>query len=197
MTDNEMWEHAWRLLARGVADKKHAFNLATVATVAGQHPAVPRSRTLVLRGQNMKQGSLTCYTDHRSDKISNLENSGGVMSWCFWDRKSRLQFTGHGLTTIDTERSATVFSSLPKHSRKAYATTKAPGTPLPHPTDGLPDDWEDRSREETEYAASNFVVLTTVLTYVEILQLDREGHRRLRATRVAVEDAWSFQWIVP
>ena len=208
-----LYETAWKHLLRAVNDKKHAFSTPSVSTVArsvdtpassptprtrdrAPEQLAARSRRLVLRKAIREGDQLWCYTDRRSDKLTQLENSGGVLHWLFWDRKSSLQLSGGGPTReLDRAEAERRFDALEKHSRKAYATTLPPGTPLAEAGTGLPEQWEEMTREETDFARQNFTVLVTELTYVDVLHLDRAGHRRVKG--VKTDGRWEFSWVVP
>lgn len=193
---NRLWNSAWSLLLRGKNDARHPYHLAVTATVS---PTLhPRPRTLVLRNALKSEAQLWCYTDRRSGKAGDLASPPGRMAWTFWSPRARIQVNASGLTTwLNDERTMEIFNSLPKHSRKAYATTLPPGTPVDSYTDGLPQDWAELSLEQTGYAAANFGVLVTTLQTVDILELHREGHRRMRATRPFVDKSWNFTWVIP
>ena len=198
-----MWSKAWSLLGRATVDKKHAFATPTLATVtqpAGDAPqsVAPRLRTVVLRKVSLDRRTLLAYTDARSQKVDDVRRFSPYTSWCFWDKRSQLQVVCTGLTTIaDSKESAQRFDELPKHSRKAYATLSKPGHPVDTARDGLPEDWEQLTVEQTAYARDNFTLLRTEVTLVEILSLSRDGHRRLRAEYDDVGSTWVFSWIVP
>jgi len=196
ISTNTLWDSAWALLVRGKNDAKNPFHLAVTATVS---PTLhPRPRTLVLRNALKREAQLWCYTDRRSGKATDLAHPPGRMAWTFWSPRAHIQVTASGPTEwLNDERTAEIFNSLPKHSRKAYATMLAPGTPVDLYTDGLPDGWDDLELKQTDYAAANFGVLVTTLQTVDILELHREGHRRMRATRSSVDKPWNFTWLIP
>ncbi len=203
MTTEEFWRKGWSLLRRATVDKKHAFNTATYATVTerpgagGRKVLTPAVRTLVLRKADSDRGALTAYTDTRSDKVSQLDLTTDS-AWCFWDRKSSVQFRASGPTSVLVpEEAGTNFKQLPKHSRKAYATIAGPGTPLLSAGDGLPEDWESRPLAATDYASGNFTLLTTTILEADLLLLARDGHRRLKAIRSGATAPWNFRWVVP
>lgn len=194
-TLDDFWENAWALLLRGQSDAKSAYSTPVVATVSPD--GKPHSRTLVLRKALKQSGELWCYTDRRSQKAIDLAGEPAYMSWTFWDRKRNIQINASGPTTwLSTNIANERFQQLPKHSRKSYATLAAPGRLLPGGSDGLPDDWEQRKAAETDYAGVHFGILCTRLDRMDILQLSREGHRRMLAERSGNED-WAFSWIVP
>jgi pyridoxine/pyridoxamine 5'-phosphate oxidase len=192
---NTLWEKAWSLLLRGQADAKHPFATPVVATVTSE--GSPRSRTLVLRKTNRQTAKLWCYTDRRSGKADDLSQGSPIMSWTFWAKGPGVQVNCSGPTDwLPEEIAKERFRSLPKHSRKSYATLSAPGQPQATATDGLPADWEDRSETATAYAAEHFGILCTTITHMEVLQLDRAGQRRMLAQR-EVDGEWRLTWLVP
>jgi len=195
ITQNDLWESAWKLLHRGQSDPKCAFSTPVVATVTAD--GEPRTRTIVLRKVLKVSGELLGYTDRRSNKADDLTNGSRVMSWTFWDPKKKIQLNCSGPTDWLPENLAKErFDQLPKHSRKSYATLAAPGRPQKEATDGLPKDWNQRDTRETDYAAGHFGILSTRITRAEVLQLSRDGHRRLLAERGEAEE-WTFTWLVP
>ena len=202
----ELWDAVWRLLTRATADKKHAYSTPVLATVmhslsepGGESIHAPRLRTVVLRAANRQSRLLTAYTDRRSQKVKDLDGTRQHLAWCFWDKRSRIQFTGYGPTSqITGPESHQIFDGLPKHSRKAYATLSSPGSTLG--MDGvraLPDTWEDLDLQATGYARDNFCVLRTELWKAEVLRLSRSGHQRLRAEYDRAAGRWVFTWVVP
>lgn len=192
----ELWNHAWDLIIRGKNDPKHPFNLAVLSSSSSTSHL--RSRTLVLRKALKESGQLWCYTDRRSAKAIHLSEGGSQMAWTFWNPKTRLQVTAIGKTDwLAEEETRSIFRSLPKHSRKAYATTLPPGTPQPEWADGLPKNWDELDLAETDYALENFGILVTTLTELDILLLGRDGHRRMKAQRSTLQSPWSFSWLIP
>ncbi|SER01358.1 hypothetical protein [Neolewinella agarilytica] len=191
----KLWKRGWELLKRGAVDKRHDFNLAVLCSVtASLHP---RSRTLVLRKALEEEGELWCYTDKRSEKAEAVNAGRDTLSWTFWSPRHNIQFNGSGRSHwLGAEESQQLFAALPRHSRKAYATLSAPGSPAVEGDSGLPTDWKKRNLAATNYAADNFGVLITHLTEVEILFLSRDGHQRLSAKRQPFR-TWEFQWLVP
>lgn len=200
----ELWNLAWSQLHQATLDKEHEFSNGTISTISksgvsgGRALLVPASRTVVLRKCDRKKATLTAYTDKRSAKVRELEESGFRLAWCFWAKELSLQISGWGEVIIDdSQKVRTRFAQLPKHSRKAYATTLAPGSELHSAGDGLPENWEALDVEETEYAANNFSVLETRMMEMDILSLSRKGHKRLHGVRDRTSDEWDLTWIVP
>ena len=193
-TKDSLWETAWQLLKRGKADRKHPFYTPVFCTLS---PTLhPRSRTLVLRNVIRPQAELWCYTDRRSQKALDVTQNPTV-AWTFWAPKPQIQVNVSGSTRWLAEPQAQdLFLSMPQHSRKAYATLSAPGHPQEVPDSGLPENWEDRSLTETNYAAKNFGVLITEMSSMEVLKLSRDGHQRLLGTMQSNKD-WHLDWLIP
>ncbi|WP_264758996.1 pyridoxamine 5'-phosphate oxidase family protein [Neolewinella maritima] len=193
ITSLTLWTQAWRLIKEGAARTDHSYSLVAMANCGAQ--GIPRQRTVVLRNADEGSATLYTYTDRRSVKASELRQHN-VLSYLFWDADSRIQFTGHGPTHwLPEEEARALFDTLPKHSRKAYATVQPPATPIDRPQDGLPDDWPTRAITDTDYAAGHFGVLVTELQYAEVLRLDREHNLRLSGVRTGAE--WTLTWLIP
>lgn len=203
-THKELWDQAWDLLSSGQSEADHPYRTAVVSTVSGNNATDnisslhPRARLIVLRECSQKKGELWGYTDRRSQKAHDLTTGTSAMSWTFWAPDQRIQFTAYGPTNwLDQAKAMARFRALPKHARKAYATIQPPGTFQNTPGSGLPEDWEQRSLAETDYASVNFGVLVTELRYAEVLLLSRERHLRLQASKSKKEERWALRWLVP
>jgi pyridoxine/pyridoxamine 5'-phosphate oxidase len=193
-TPEDLWKAGWKLLARARADKKHAYATPAVSSVDEQ--GFPTSRVLVLRNCDSSTCFLEGYTDRRAAKALHLRGTSPQFSWLFWDPKKQLQFRARGRTKLlPREVSAARFDQLPKHSRKAYATPAAPGSPLLVAGDGLPQNWPNLELGETDYARENFAIFRTEIEEADLLLLNRSGHRRVSV--VKQRGGWTFRWIVP
>ncbi len=181
-------------LLRTAADNPdHPFALPALTSTGAD--GVSRPRKVVLRGAARELSELRCYTDRRSVKAGHLA-ADSEFSYLFWDPGSSLQLMCGGPSRWAGEEEArSVFSGLPKHGRKAYATEDPPGTALPMGASGLPANWERLSLEETDYAGEHFGILLTTPRWADILHLDRSGNRRLSGTRASGQ--WNWGWIVP
>ena len=193
ITQQSLWKQVWDELNNACRGNEHRFATPALANLdASGHL---RQRTVVLRKADPAAGELHFYTDRRSPKARAV-NMGLPFGWLFWDPASQLQIRATGIPRwADSELAAERYASLPKHSRKAYATLSAPGTKKDEAGDGLPDNWVQRTLDDTDYARENFGIVITHLNEVEILRLDREGNLRLLAHRSTAD--WSFGWIVP
>lgn len=165
-------------------------------------PTIPPAANIDLHRSKLPTSSQpTTEDDQQPSPLAQL-NEADVrfpqpLHWLFWDPKKQLQISATGsVRELAHPASRHLFMSLPKHSRKTYATTTSPGTSLPHATDGLPDDWEERSLQATNYALEQFCVLITKVECMDILWLNRAGHRRVSAERISPHD-WKCSWVTP
>jgi hypothetical protein len=182
------WRASWRTLQPG-----RAVGLADVGP-GGR----PRNRTVIIRESRPETAELLCFTDRRSAKASGWVSEPKIFHWLHWDEEASIQFGGSGATRwLHPEESATLFSKLAKHSLKAYATVRPPGTAQAQPGNDLPSWWHDGpiAAERLATIREYFGVLITRLDRVDLLYLSREANIRMRARRQSGD--WSFEWIVP
>jgi hypothetical protein len=176
--------HVWALLAEGVAKAASPFHTPALATIAERGPDV---RTVVLRHADPVTREISCHTDWRSTKRSQIERVSDVC-WLFYDpeRKIQLRLRGrvslHRMTDLAQER----WSQCSLGSRRCYAAPVAPGTPVTEPMpapQGVEEGWE------------HFTVITSVVDSVDWLYLQAEGHRR--ALIRWRDDRWETGWVSP
>lgn len=192
----EFFQKMHRALVRAAVDKHSPLRNVYLATVGAD--GQPRQRTVVLRRYRNDDGArFTFYTDVRSDKMTDLRAHPRV-SLLLWHPKKRLQIRAAGVLTWEnqTARTREHWEALHVWGRKSYATERPPGTPLAAPSDNLPDLWREKPPvEATEYAYPNFTLLDVRASELELLELDRDAHRR--AVWRWENDAWRGTWVVP
>lgn len=174
-------EEAWRLLVRGVADRKHAFHQPVLATI-DEH-ALPCARTVVLRRVVPEDRLVICHTDRRSPKVAQLERTP-IASWAFYDPRSRVQIRIRGRTRIELPGESSVaeeaWAATRLMSRRCYLAPSGPSTPTETPSINLPDDLATASPDEgrSEAGRANFAALVTRVDRLDWLRLRHDGHRR-------------------
>lgn len=189
---HQIKEAVWAELTKASHQKKHAWRTPVMGNLSDNRV---RLRTIVLRKSDTHSQSLRFYTDKRSAKWPAVLD-GSVFSLLFWDPRKSWQVHAQGKPRIlDTEMAEQIWSGLPVYSRSSYATLAAPGSELQQASDGLPEGYFDREREETAYALASFAVFELVVDYFEFLQLNRNGHRRAKFSWQ--NDDWKGHWIVP
>ena len=187
------WQSAVNLLDAATGSSDHAYSVPGLSTVGPD--GIPRSRRVVLRSVDTEQGILKIYTDRRSVKARHLD-SGSEFSFLFWDPESSIQLACGGPTHwAPVGETEAVFTNLPKHGRKAYATLPRPGSELDAASSGLPADWDDMDLSATDYALDNFGIAVTTLRWADVLHLDRNGNSRMAGTRP--DRDWKWEWITP
>lgn len=177
---------AFRLLGRGVADRRSSFHSPTLASVDAE--GRPRLRTVVLRGFEPASRRLTFHSDRRSAKLGEIAGCPRV-SLQVYDRSASIQVRLDAAATVHVDDAVAreAWARSPAMSRLPYAIDPAPGTPVPAPPEAPAD---------TEAGAANFAVLAIVFERLEWLWLSHEGHRRAAFAWHAA-GAPEATWLVP
>lgn len=181
---------AFRLLSRGVVDRRSAFHTPGLVTL-GQD-GFPEARTVVLRGFDPDAGSVTIHTDRRSRKIPEVIANRRV-SLLFYDARLKIQvrLKGEAVVHMGDEAARQSWERTPAASRTCYLTARAPGTASAVPLSGL----EDSSGSESQ-GFDNFAVVTVTISSLEWLYLSANGHRRARLSWNGGE-LEQASWLVP
>ncbi|MFY9295025.1 MAG: pyridoxamine 5'-phosphate oxidase family protein [Methylorubrum rhodinum] len=181
---------AWRRLAEGAVTGRSPFHLPALATVdeAGR----PRLRTVVLRDADGETGTLRFHCDARSDKARAIAAGSGVALHVY-DAGAKLQVRIEGTARLhrDDAVAQAAWAGARAMSRVCYGIDPAPGTPL---TEGgayaLPDeDPQERIGRE------NFCAVVVRAERLDLLYLDRRGHRRAVFSREG--EGWRGAWVAP
>ena len=187
---------AFGLIGRGVRDRRSAFHTPLLVTAGID--GFPAARTVVLRGFNAADRTLTFHTDQRARKVAELGADSRV-AVVFYDAKQKIQVRVAGTATVhmDDHVSQAAWERLPAFSRRCYLGAP-PGTISPEPTSGLPSHLELSAPglEEADPAVDNFAVINVAICRLEWLYLSSKGHRRatLRWDEAASENA---DWLMP
>jgi hypothetical protein len=177
---------AFRLFARGVADRRSAFRTPSVATVGAD--GAPRVRTMVLRGFDAQARRLTLHTDRRGEKFGDIMRMPCVAVHVYDARAAiqiRLGATAR-LHVDDAVARAAWQRGLPA-SRACYAIEPAPGRSVAAPP---------AAPVFSEAGFANFAVLAVEFDTLEWLWLHHAGHRRARF-EWAADGGCGASWLVP
>jgi hypothetical protein len=177
---------AFRLLSRGVADRRCPFHTPCLATVDAA--GAPALRTVVLRGFDPMARRLRLHTDLRSGKMAQIRANPAVALHGY-DRAAQVQLRLSGIATLhadDAVADAAWAASRP-FSRRCYAIGDAPGTPCVTPPDAPADETAGRG---------NFAAIVIVFDRLEWLWLAASGHRRARFAWAA-DGTLAAAWLVP
>lgn len=176
---------AFRLLVRGVRDRRSAFHVPTLGSVGAD--GAPRLRSVVLRGFDARGRVLRVHTDRRSAKFAEIAADPRV-SLHVYDAQAAVQvrISGRAALHAGDAVAAAAWAASPANCRMVYAIAPAPGTAVDRPPDAARD---------TAAGEADFSVLEIGFDRVEWLWLQAGGHRR------AVFDwdgaAWAGRWLVP
>lgn len=188
-------KRAWRELEQAASQRRHGFHLGVVANCT---PLGPDARTVVLRGVEPTGRILRFHADIRSGKFKSL-HSGDRVAWVFHCPKIKLQVRAHGVISIHTQGDLAdeAWAATQLLSRRCYLVEPGPGTSVPFPSSGLPEELVDREPtvEESSAGRQNFCAALTHVDHLDVYCLAYEGHRRCHFTFEG--GAWLADWRIP
>ncbi len=164
---------AFRLLSRGVADRRSAFHTPTVATLGTD--GRPRMRTVVLRAFDPAARTLRFHTDARSEKVADLLRDPRVCVHGYdVGGKVQIRLEGRAAAFAMGDLVDAAWSGSQPMSRLGYGAQPAPGTESREPiTVTFP-----AGPDEAEAGRVHFRVVVVTFDRLEWLWLDHRGHRR-------------------
>ena len=190
-------ETAWASLRDGVADARHGWHQAAIASIGTD--GGPDARTVVVRSADQGARTVGFHTDLRSGKIERFRADSRV-GLLFYDRALRIQLRASGRATVHEDDSladaAWARSSL--SSRRCYLAPMAPSSPIDAFSPNLPSDLLHRVPDEaaSEAGRDNFALILCHLDVMEWLHLRHDGHVRARFSWDA-SGACSSTWLAP
>ncbi|WP_226388926.1 pyridoxamine 5'-phosphate oxidase family protein [Penaeicola halotolerans] len=170
-------------LHRAYLDKKHPFRYVNLATVGvdGVHQRLVVFREL---SEDLK---LTIYTDIRSEKVVDINFNPRVSLLLYHPQKQvQIRMEGHAGIHHRDELTHDRWQRVQGDARKSYGTILAPGTGIKQST------YDDYL---TENEGQYFAVISIQISTVELLQLNRGEHIRVKYEKSATN--WVGQWLVP
>jgi len=185
---------SWNLLFRAAITRKGDFQKGMLTTLSQKRK--PSARIVVLREVVTDKRQLIFFTDVRSPKVEEMKQQPEV-GWLFWDESRKLQIRMNGSVSFHASDSYSqqFWDSLPIAARKSYATTAAPSGIADMDTDGLPNDWEQLTKADTNKFYPNFLVVTTKVDFMQCLHLHQKGHQH---AQFRWQDGyWQQNWLVP
>jgi pyridoxamine 5'-phosphate oxidase len=189
---------AWKMLGRGVQDKRSAFHTPVLST---QSASGPQARVLVLRAFDARARVLTFHTDTRSAKIQDLQLDDRV-ALTFYDAARKTQLRVNGATSVHSHSplSQQRWADCRPSSLRCFLGA-TPGSISPEPTSGLPARLEGREpeRAELQVAEAHFAVLQVTIERLEWLHLHTGGQRRALFcwTEDAADAPCRMHWLNP
>lgn len=182
----EVLAEAMRRFARGVADRRSAFRMPTIATVG--HDGTPRVRTMVLRRFDAQERCLTLHSDRRAEKLTDIALTPSVAVHVY-DARAALQVRLSARAELHAGDSVatTAWLGCAPAGRAIYAIRPAPGTRVEAPPAAPADQ---------AAGFENFAVITLKFDVLEWLWLYHGGHRRARFAWAA-DGSFDAAWLVP
>jgi 3-hydroxyisobutyrate dehydrogenase len=191
----DILKDCWHRLIDGAVSSRHPFHCSPIATINGEFPEI---RTVVLRKVIPEEKTLIFHTDYRSPKINQIKCNNRT-SWLFYDAKSRLQLRIKTISAIhhDDQLSLKSWNESTLDSKKCYLVQAAPSTLADYPSDGLPEHINHSSLNEEIVATGieNFAVIRNLVTELDWLFLNHDGHRR--AKFIFGENEVKKYWMIP
>ena len=180
----------WRRLADGVGHRHSPFHTPSLATVdaAGR----PRLRTVVLRAAEAEAGTLRFHCDRRSDKAREIAENG-LAALHVYDGRAKLQLRVEGRARLhhDDALADAAWAAALTMSRVCYGVEPAPGTALATgDAYAMPDEDPD-----ARIGRENFCAVVFTAERLDLLFLDRRGHRRAVFCREGA--GWAGTWVAP
>ncbi|WP_342148510.1 pyridoxamine 5'-phosphate oxidase family protein [Methylorubrum sp. SB2] len=181
---------AWRRLAEGAETGRSPFHTPALATVDAR--GQPRLRTVVLRAADGAGGTLRFHCDARSDKAREIEAGSGAALHVY-DAGAKLQLRIEGTARLhrDDALAEAAWTGSRAMSRVCYGVDPAPGTPLAlGDAYSMPDESPD-----SRIGRENFSAVVVRVMRLDLLYLDRRGHRRAVFSREG--EGWTERWVAP
>lgn len=176
---------AFKLLTRGVVDRRSAFRTIQVATVAAD--GAPEVRTVVLRAFEPAERRLRFHTDRRSGKFAQLGRDPRVMLHGYDPgAKIQLRMAGRATIHIDDAVADDAWARTAPMGRACYAITPGPGTVVAAPI---------AAPEDQPHARDQFAAVRVTIDTLDWLWLSAHGHRRAHFAWAGGELA--SRWLVP
>lgn len=163
-------DEAFRLLARGVTDRRSPFHTPTLATIGWD--GAPRARTLVLRGFEAEARVLRLHADARSAKLAELARDARACLHVH-DPVAQIQLRLDATAALHRDDAAAeaAWAASRPFSRMCYAAPEPPGTPIAAPA---------AAPRDPEAGRPHFALIRLRFDRIEWLWLAAEGHRRAR-----------------
>ena len=174
---DETLRESWRLLARGVKDRRSPFHTPALASV---HPdGSPTVRTVVLRAVDPDLRTLRLHTDVRSAKFRQIAADPRVFLH-FYDPARKVQIRLDGVASLHTDDDLVggAWDGTRDFSRSIYRVAIAPGSEIADPR-AMPIDPDAPSHDA---GRENFAAVNVSIGALEWLYLAARGHRRARFT---------------
>lgn len=181
-TENQIWLTLWKQLGEAITDSHHPFRFLVLGSSNGD---LINQRYVVLRDLD-DELNLYVFSDNRTQKVNDLIKNSNC-SALFYHQEERVQVRMNGkaefLNSVDKEP---YWNTIHGEAIKAYSSVKSPGTSI--------QDWGDAYEWDESIGFENFSVIRINPQKIEMLQLNKLEHLRIRFSR---SDDWKGQKLVP
>ena len=158
----------WGFINNALLENGHPWRVFTLSTVDAD--GRPHSRSVVLREIEPQCWIMRFYSDSRSPKILQLQHNPNV-SICFWNPQLKQQLRAEGVATLmsDPKAISERWDRVKEGPTVSDYTTKlAPGSEVDPLVECVDQNW--------------FCVVEIKIRSFDLLQLKREGHKRVAVT---------------
>lgn len=180
----------WRLLARGVVDRRSPMHHPTIGTTGPD--GAPRLRTVILRGVDTAQRELRFHTDQRSPKVVELRGCPRIALHAY-DPGGKIQIRVEGTASLHTDDAVAdlAWQKSRAMSRVVYSAQPAPGTAIAEP-----GAFTLAAEDASEEGRAHFTLVRIAVANLEWLYLAHSGHRRARF-EFSPDRGVMAQWLAP
>jgi pyridoxamine 5'-phosphate oxidase len=155
---------AMQNIKRGSVDRKAKFRLPILASSSNNKLT---QRIVIVRKFNQDTNSVTIFTDHKSQKVSQIKHNENC-HLLFWDSRRNLQVSICCIAKInDKETTDFYWKNLSELQKKDYLVNPSPKT--------LINSYNNYNYESTK---NRFTVIEFFFQQMDILLLDKNGHKR-------------------
>ena len=192
MTEKEeILDKIWNELILGLNSGKHPFHIFTVSTVKNNKPD---SRSVVLRGVDKENKSISFHTDLRSKKILQIKESENICA-LFYDKDSKIQLRIYG--SASKEKNSLLikekWNSSKEMSKLCYLNKISPGEVINEPKDYL---YGKEELNNIKLGIKNFSIINIKISQIDWLSLNHEGHQRMLINYTS-NNKIEFDWVAP
>ena len=192
MTEKEgILDKIWNELILGLNSGKHPFHIFTVSTVKNNKPD---SRSVVLRGVDKENKSISFHTDLRSKKILQIKESENICA-LFYDKDTKIQLRIYGSASKETDSLLIKekWNSSKEMSKLCYLNKISPGEVINEPKDYL---YGKEELNNIELGIKNFSIINIKISQIDWLSLNHEGHQRMLINYTS-NNKIDFDWVAP
>ena len=175
-----IYKQELKYLKDAVKNGKNPYHTFYFSSIRNEYP---ESRTVVLRGLELKPLKIYFNADYRSPKIQELKDNH-FCSALFYDSKRRIQlrFKCEAILHYNNDIAKKIWRNTALQSRKCYMGPFPPSQQLDewHPNIPLEYLKTDPDKKHSREGYINFVHIELKIVESDILELHHDGHIRFK-----------------